>query len=107
MSGGVIQLLMKVIEDSEAVEKELGVSEQHAQGLYATYVKDSTASIEANRNSIEEKEGQVASTEAEKSETEEKQSANQQELDTLADLLMAHPQACDYILKYFDVRQQA
>jgi len=107
LSGGVVQLLMKIIEDAEAVEGVLQVSEQHAQGLYATFVKDTTASIEANRDLIEEKEGQVAETESLKAETEEAQSANQQELETLLNLLKAHHLDCDYIIKYFDIRQKA
>merc|ERR1719221_801665 len=83
LSGGVIQLLMKIIEDAEAADGVLQVSEQHAQGLYASFVKDTTASIEANRNLIQEKEGQVAETETAKAETEEAQSANEEELETL------------------------
>lgn len=107
LSGGVIQMLMKIIEDSTAAEAELHVSEQHSQGLYATFVQDTTNSIERDRDLIQEKEGQVASTESEKAEVEEAQSANDQELATLADLLHAHHLDCDYILKYFNVRQQA
>merc|ERR1719291_531944 len=107
LSGGVVQLLMKIIEDAEAAEGVLQVSEQHSQKLYASYVADTTASIEANRDLIEEKEGHVAETESQKAETEEAQSANNQELDTLRNLLQAHHLDCDYILKYFNIRQRA
>jgi len=107
LSGGVVQLLMKIIEDAEAAEGVLQVSEQHSQGLYATFVKDTTATIEADRDLIEEKEGHVAETESAKSETEEAQSANGQELETLGNLLQAHHLDCDYVLKYFNVRQKA
>merc|ERR1719203_1579351 len=107
LSGGVVQMLMKIIEDSTALEAELVVSEQHDQENYAAYVKDTTNSIETERALTEEKEGHLASTEAERSETEEAQLANEQELSTLRDLLQAHHLDCDYILKYFDIRQKA
>merc|ERR1740121_2132770 len=107
LSGGVIQMLMKIIEDAESVEKELQVSEQHAQESYASYVQDTTNSIEANRAAIQEKEGHVASASSDKAETEEAQSANAEELETLGSLLKAHHMDCDYIIKYFNVRQKA
>merc|ERR1719389_858398 len=81
--------------------------EQQAQKDYAEVVSTTTASIEAGRESIAEKEKQVASTEGEKSETEESQLANQAELDKLAELLQGIHNQCDYILKYFDIRQKS
>merc|ERR1719401_93503 len=56
MSGGIVQLVMKVIEDAEANEKELTASEQTEQKDYATFVNAATASIEADRAAIREKE---------------------------------------------------
>jgi len=106
-AGGVVQLLMKIISDAEIEEKELEMGEQRAQESYATFVKDATASIEADRKAIEEKQAQVASTETEKSETEEAQMANDMELENLGDLLKAHHLDCDFLLKYFGIRQQA
>merc|ERR1719282_685525 len=98
---------MKIIEDSTALEAELQTSEQHDQASYAEYVKQTTSNIEANRDLTEEKEGHLAATEAERSETEEAQLANEQELTTLNELLKAHHLDCDYLLKYFDIRQKA
>merc|ERR1719310_476182 len=106
-SGGVLQMLAKVISDAEATETELKMTEQQAQEEYAAFVSASTASIEADRASIIEKEKQVASAESEKSYTEESQLANKEEVEKLDELLKATHLDCDFILKYFDVRQTA
>jgi len=106
-AGGVVQLLMKVIEEAEIEEKQLEMGEQRAQEAYGTFVKDATANIEADRQAIEEKKAASASAETEKSETEEAQLANGLELEGLGGLLKAHHLDCDYIVKYFSIRQQA
>jgi hypothetical protein len=106
-AGGVLQLLSKVISDAEATETELKASEQQAQEEYAAFVSATTASIEADREAITEKEKQVASSGSEKSYAEEAQLANQAELEKLGELLKATHLDCDFIVKYFDVRQKA
>jgi hypothetical protein len=105
-AGGVLQLMMKIITDAEAEEKELDVTEQNSQRRYSEFVTDATASIEADRAAIQENEKMVASTEAEKAEVEEDQLANDAELDRLAKLLKAHHLDCDFLLKYYDLRQK-
>lgn len=106
-SGGVLQLLAMIIEDAGRTETELKMSEQKAQEEYAAYVSATTASIEADREAIAEKEKQTAVTEGEKSETEEAQLANQQSLDKLGELLKGMHLECDFLLKYFDIRQKS
>jgi len=106
-AGGVIQLIMKIISNAESAEKEMEADEQHSQALYAEFVKTTTATIEADRAAVAEKSAQVASTESEKSETEASQLANSEELAKLGDLLKAQHVDCDFLLKYFDVRQKA
>jgi len=106
-AGAVVQLLMKVIENSEVEEKQLDMDEQNSQRLYAEYVQATTASIEANRQSVKEKQHRRAEANAAKADTEGDQLANEEQLARLADLLKAHHLECDYLLKYFDIRQQA
>merc|ERR1719409_1362425 len=96
-----------IIADSTRLEDELHASEQKAQEEYAKYVAATTACIEADRVTISEKEKQLTSTEGEKSETEEAQLANQASLDKLSELLSNLHGQCDYIIKYFDIRQTA
>jgi len=106
-AGGAMQLLAMVIEDAERVEAELVVDEQHAQEAYAAYAQDTTDSIEASRAAIAEKSQALAATEASLSETEEALLANAAELAKLSDLLNGLHLDCDYLLKYFDIRQTA
>mmetsp|Transcript_92137 Transcript_92137/g.265868 ORF Transcript_92137/g.265868 Transcript_92137/m.265868 type:complete len:737 (-) Transcript_92137:70-2280(-) len=106
-AGGVIQLIMKVIEDAELEEQQLAQDEQSAQADYSEFVQVTTTNIEKDRALVAEKTELVAQTEAAKSETEEKQLSNDESLAKLNDLLKAHHVECDYVLKYFDIRQKA
>merc|ERR1719498_823836 len=65
-SGGVLQMLSTIISDAESVEAELKITEQDEQKDYAEFVSKTTASIEADRQSIAEKEEQTAKAEGEK-----------------------------------------
>jgi len=106
-AGGVIQLLMKIIQDCEVEEQELNLDEQHAQKLYAEFVAATAATIQADRAAIEEKSIRKGETKGAKSDTEDEQLANDDQLAKLRDLLKAHHLECDYLIKYFDIRQQA
>jgi len=106
-SGGVLQLIAKIITDAEVTEKELETDEQKSQQDYAAFIASTKESIEADRAAIEEKESQKASAESLKAETEEAQLANKVELEKLGELLKAHHLDCDFVLKFFDLRQRA
>lgn len=106
-AGGVMQLIAKIISEAEQAEKELELDENQAQKIYAEYVTGATASIEADRESIAEKEKQTAETSSELSATKESQLANKASLEKLDGLLMGLHADCDYIIKYFDIRQKA
>jgi len=106
-AGGALQLLATVIKDAEVVEIELTKTEQKSQADYSEFVQDATNSIEADRSSIETKTGEVAESKAALAETEKAQLGNQEELDKLNALLKAHHAECDYVMKYFDIRQEA
>lgn len=106
-AGGVMTLIQMIIEDAKRTEAELSSTEQKAQEDYGSFVSGATASIEADRKSIEQKTAEVAEAKGEKSETEASQLANDEELATLTDLLKTHHLECDYVIKYFDIRQQA
>jgi len=106
-AGGVMTLIQMIIEDAKRTEQELSSTEQKAQEAYGSFVQDAKTSIEADRKSIEQKTAEVAEAKSAKSETEAAQLANDEELATLSDLMKAHHLECDYLLKYFDIRQQA
>jgi hypothetical protein len=104
-SGGVMQMLATIVADAESVESELQLTEQNEQKNYAEFVAVTTESIEATRKAIEQKQEQVAQASGEKSETEESQLANDASLAELNQLLTGIHTDCDWILKYFDLRQ--
>merc|ERR1719352_1132642 len=100
-------MLSKIISDAEATESELKITEQQAQEEYAAFVSATTTAIEADRQSITEKEKQVAAESSELSYTEEAQLSSEAESGKLSDLLKATHLDCDFIVKYFDMRQKA
>ena len=106
-AGGALQLLATVIKDAEAAVVELEVTEQNSQKNYGGFVQDATNSIEADRSAIETKTGEVAEAKSALSETKESQLLNQADIDKLNELLKAHHAECDYVIKYFDMRQEA
>jgi len=106
-AGGVLQLLAQIISEAEQEGKVLVIDENKQQEIYGEFVASSTTSIEADRNSIAEKEKHTAESSGELSKTEESQLANQQMLDSLDSQLTALHAECDYVIKYFKMRQNA
>jgi len=102
-----MQLLSLIIEDAGRTDAEMKASEQQSQNDYASQVAATTASIEADRAAIAETEKQKASAQGELSETEGSELANTGSLDKLTELLGNYHAECDYIIKYFDIRQQS
>merc|ERR550532_2242149 len=106
-SGSAMELLQMIIEDSTREEQELEKDENQAQKMYGEFVTATKASIEADRASIAEKEKQLAETQTALSSTQESQLANEARLDDLGGLLKGFHADCDYVIKYFKLRQRA
>ena len=84
---------------------ELG--ENQAQKLCGNFVAKTISSIEADRQSIAEKEKQTAEASSSLSSTKESQLSNDAELESLNSLLTGLHAECDCIIKYyFDNRQK-
>ena len=106
-AGGVLQLLAQIISEAEQEGKVLVLNENDQQRIYSEFVSSATASIEADRNTIAEKEKHTAESSGALSKTEESQLANQEMLDSLDGQLTALHAECDYVVKYFKLRQNA
>mmetsp|Transcript_49557 Transcript_49557/g.111314 ORF Transcript_49557/g.111314 Transcript_49557/m.111314 type:complete len:738 (+) Transcript_49557:72-2285(+) len=106
-AGGVLQLMIQILGDVEAAESELQIDEQHAQEDYATFAADATAAIEAKRASIAEKTRAKEESSADLSETEESLLSNSEEITSLEGTLQGLHLDCDFLLKYYKVRQTA
>jgi len=106
-AGGVLQLIAMIIEDATRGEAVLVVDEQHAQEAYAEFASSTSASIEEKRELVAQNTGLSETASGELSETEAALLANAEELSKLGELLKNHHLGCDFLLKFFDIRQQA
>merc|ERR1719331_2006921 len=106
-SGGVMDMIQQIISDAKAMEAEAIRSEEDAQKAYEDFVKETNASIEAKSKEIVNKSEEKAQTEGELVETKEAKEAVMLELEQLSNYNAELHQACDFVLKNFDVRQTA
>jgi hypothetical protein len=107
MSSGVIQMLMKIIQDAEIADQQAVQAEQSSQGAYAELVTNTNAELSAMETSITQKTIAKSQAEGDKIEAGKNLKAVMRVLEDLANENLALHQACDYILKNFMIRQQA
>lgn len=96
-----------IIRDAKIEEKEMVEAESEAQIAYNKFVEDTSHSIDTKSDLITEMSEELATAEAKKAEVEEATIANDGELEKQAKLLVAYHTDCDYLIKYFDIRQKA
>merc|ERR1719443_361050 len=106
-AGGPMGLLAEIIKDAEAAEEELVADEQSAQERYAAFSQDAHDTIEADRAAVLEKTEALSKAKAALSETEEAILAKEAEVTKLSELLTNLHADCDFVMKYFDIRQAA
>mmetsp|Transcript_91364 Transcript_91364/g.263726 ORF Transcript_91364/g.263726 Transcript_91364/m.263726 type:complete len:521 (+) Transcript_91364:3-1565(+) len=106
-AGGVLQLLDKILSDAAREEAELLKTESAAQKSYESMVKEINSSLKTDEKSILDKTKLLEEATAEKSEHEGNLLVNAEELAKLGDTLSATHLDCDFVLKFFDVRQKA
>merc|ERR1719473_2520035 len=106
-AGGPMGLLTEIIKNAEQEESKLIADEQDAQTSYGNFAQDATDTIEADRAAVLEKTELQSKTEGALSETEEAILEKETSLTKLAELLTNLHADCDYVMKYFEVRQEA
>jgi len=106
-AGGVLQLLDMVTADAKRAEAELILAENYAQEDYMSLVQDTNSAIGMNEAALVEKTKIMQQATAEKSETEGSLLANGEELQKLQEILKGMHLDCDFVMKYFQVRQDA
>lgn len=106
-SGGVMSMITQIIEDSKAMEAEAIKGETESQKAYEQYSSDTTDAINANRKDVVSKSEERSETEAERIETTEARDSAVKSLQKLAAYKADLHKDCDYVLKNFDIRQQA
>jgi chromosome segregation ATPase len=103
----VMSMIEKLIYDARALEAESRKGEEHAQSQYETLLADTSASIKALEKEIAFKTGAKADALKEKTETESDLVSTVDELEGLDKYKGELHKDCDYMVKNFDVRQQA
>merc|ERR1719473_1245898 len=106
-AGGPMGLLTEIIKNAEQEESKLIADEQDAQTSYGNFAHDATDTIEADRAAVLEKTELQSKTEGALSETQEAILEKETSLTKLAELLTNLHADCDYVMKYFEVRQEA
>lgn len=106
-AGGVLQLMDMIIKDAVTAETELAATEQQAQKSYEALVKDLNVNIEASSRAVVAKTESLEEARGQHGETEAAILLNGEEVDKLQSLEKALHVDCDFLIKYFDTRQQA
>merc|ERR1719265_452570 len=88
--------------EAEAVKRE-----EDAQKAYESFMQETNASIEAKSKEIVVKSEEKARKEARRVEAREEKAEVMQTLDDLEKENADLHKACDYVLKNFDIRQEA
>lgn len=106
-SAGVLQMLEKIIQDAETADQEAVQAEQASQKAYGELVANINASLDAATTSITEKTAASEKAAADKIIAKKDLHATVTALGELAELNRALHADCDYVLKNFNIRQQA
>jgi len=106
-ASSVLGLLQNVINDAKRVQEEAVRDEADSQKAYEETLKGMNASIDAAKESIEQKEKTKADEEEALLGHQEWLSGVEEALETLATEKADNSKNCDFYLKNFDVRQKA
>jgi hypothetical protein len=103
----VLSLIEKIVEDSKAAEAEAIKDEKESQLSYETFVSDSNASVKSLQRQVVSKKDAVAQAQADKESAEADHQFTLSELEKLANYRADLHGECDFLIKNYDLRQQA
>lgn len=103
----VLSLIEKIVEDSKAAEAEAIKDEKESQVSYETFVSDSNASVKLLQRQVVSKKDAVAQAQADKESAEADHQFTLSELEKLANYRADLHGECDFLIKNYDLRQQA
>jgi len=104
-SSSVMVMMEHIIEESKAEQAAAIKAENDAVAAYAVFTTDTTASIEGLQRSIIAKTEELANADSNKAEAEGDLAATNADLLALLKTYQTLHEECDFLLKYFDVRQ--
>jgi len=106
-SGGVMGMLKQIISDAASMEAEAQRAEEESQKAYEDFVKETNASVDAKNKDIANKSEEKAKAEEDLVEAKEAKENTLLDLEQLSNYNAELHQSCDFVLKNFDLRQQA
>jgi hypothetical protein len=104
---GVMQMIEKLVQEAQAMTAEARKEEQEAQEAYEQFVSETNGAVATLEEEIATKTKVKAKTTEQKLQTEGDIKDTMAELDGLGKYTAELHAECDYLLKNFDVRQQA
>merc|ERR1719329_1842648 len=106
-SGGVMSTIEMIIQDAEAADAEAMKAEQSSQAAYAELVANTNQELTDAANSVTQKSEEKAKADANRLTAEKDLTATLKILEDLHGVNTGLHANCDYIIKNFDLRQQA
>merc|ERR1719217_1580332 len=103
----IVQMLQSVLHDSEMAEAEASTSERDAQRSYEDFMQDSNKGIDQRLRTITNKTEEKAKADEEKTMAEGDHAQAMQALESLNNYKNQLHDDCDFILRNFEVRQEA
>lgn len=102
-----IAMILKIVNDTKAMETELVHDEEESQKGYETYVQATNQSLAEKENQMIDTDADRAQAKRELTEAETTHAGLVKELQQLGDEKADLHKSCDFVLKNFDIRQKA
>merc|ERR1719387_1373656 len=100
-------MIQQIINDAKAMEAEAIRAEEDSQKAYEDFVKDTNSSVEEKNRDIVHKSEVKAKAEADLVQANDDKEAVELELEQLGNYKAELHSSCDFIVKNFEIRQQA
>merc|ERR1719183_1317055 len=100
-------MIQQIINDAKSMEAETIRAEEDSQKTYENFVKDTNGSVEEKNKDIVHKSKTKAKAEADLVQANDDKEAVLLELEQLSNYKSELHSSCDFIVKNFEIRQQA
>merc|ERR1719426_471366 len=100
-------MIQQIINDAKVMEVEAIKDEEEAQRAYEGFVKESNRSVDEKSTGITNKQEDKAKAQGEKTSSEEEKKEHMLTLEQLANSAADLHKSCDFVVKNFDIRQEA
>jgi len=104
-ASSIMSMIGSIIEESKEVEKDALTSENEASAAYEGYMVDSNAAIEAMSKEMISKSEELANVDEKKAQAAGDLKHTEADILGLLKYKMGLHQTCDFVTKYFDIRQ--